>query len=106
MNIYERIYQQVRKVPYAKVTSYKQIAENSGLHRGAQIVGWALRTLPEGSDIPWHRVVNSKGLISIINPKVTKNEQKNRLEAEGVKVYEEDSYWKINFSDWWLDDQK
>ena len=50
---------------------------------GARTVGWALRGIPEGSAIPWHRVVSAAGRISIAG-RLGAAEQRRRLEAEGV----------------------
>ena len=99
--LYDRIRDQVRRVPSGTVTSYGDIARASGLRRGAQIVGWALRSLPPDSDVPWQRVVNQKGRISIVNPKMTKTLQRTLLEEEGVTVEEKDGWYVIDRSFWW-----
>ena len=59
-----RIYDTIRDIPKGKVASYGQIAEIAGIPRGARHVGWALRQLPAGHDVPWYRVITSSGRIA------------------------------------------
>jgi methylated-DNA-protein-cysteine methyltransferase-like protein len=54
----------VRRIPRGRVATYGQVAALAGLPRHARQVGYALHALPEGTDVPWHRVVNAKGGIS------------------------------------------
>jgi len=54
----------VARIPKGRVATYGQIAGLAGLPRRARLVGRALRTVPEGVDVPWHRVVNAQGKIS------------------------------------------
>jgi methylated-DNA-protein-cysteine methyltransferase-like protein len=62
---FERVYEVVRLVPSGQVATYGQIAAIVS-HRGAaRTVGWALHSLPPGSDVPWHRVINARGQISL-----------------------------------------
>jgi methylated-DNA-protein-cysteine methyltransferase-like protein len=87
------VYACVAKIPYGKVATYGQIAslippdmgeDPDQYHRlGARWVGQALRQTPADVDIPWHRVVNSQGRISLRVP-ADAYEQQVRLEAEGV----------------------
>ena len=60
-----RIYATVSRIPKGRVATYGQVAEVAGLPRRARLVGRALRELDEDSDVPWHRVVNAKGTISL-----------------------------------------
>lgn len=60
-NTFELIYDTVRQIPEGRVASYGQIAELAGNRRWARVVGYALHAIPEGSDIPWHRVVKKDG---------------------------------------------
>ncbi|MFH1544189.1 MAG: MGMT family protein [Patescibacteria group bacterium] len=83
-----RVYKAVSRIPKGKVTTYGFISALIGSPRAARQVGWALRNTPEGVHIPWWRVINSNGYISIRNPEVTKDLQKELLEKEGVKVSE------------------
>jgi len=57
----EIIWQVVAAIPYGKVATYGQVAKLCGFPRHARYVGMTLRDLPNGSTLPWHRVVNAKG---------------------------------------------
>jgi methylated-DNA-protein-cysteine methyltransferase-like protein len=61
---WDRFYSIIRRIPRGRVATYGQIAALAGLPRNARQVGYALHALPEGSDVPWHRVVNARGEIS------------------------------------------
>ena len=61
---FEKIRLIVKQIPPGKVATYGQIAALTRSGLPARIVGYALHTLPDESGIPWHRVINSKGLIS------------------------------------------
>ncbi len=80
----ERIYSTVRQIPRGKVAAYGWIAERAGLARGARRVGRALRTLPSARRIPWHRVVNAQGRISLLAGSSSARKQRELLMAEGV----------------------
>lgn len=80
--LYERIYEMVRRVPRGHVASYGQIAELVG-GCSARMIGYALSAIPEGADIPWHRIVNRRGEISLI---IGAEEQRERLESEGIHL--------------------
>ncbi len=60
-----RIYAAVSRIPKGRVATYGQVADVAGLPRRARLVGRALRELDQDSDVPWHRVVNAKGTISL-----------------------------------------
>jgi methylated-DNA-protein-cysteine methyltransferase related protein len=62
---YERIYAVVRRIPRGKVATYGQVAEIAGLKGHARQVGYALHALPRGTRVPWHRVMNARGQISL-----------------------------------------
>ncbi len=89
-NLYFRIYNAVRKIPHGRVATYGQIAALIGSPRAARIVGWALRSLPAGTKVPWHRVVNKEGMISIENMHCPKEQQAALLRQEGVTIEERD----------------
>lgn len=61
---HKQIYDMVRRIPTGRVASYGQIAALIGFPRHARQIGYALAALTDESDVPWHRVVNSKGKIS------------------------------------------
>ncbi len=79
---FPRIYEVVRQVPPGQVASYGQIAEIVGPGCDARMVGYAMAGTPEESDIPWQRIVNREGRISL--PGRGGEIQRLRLEAEGV----------------------
>jgi methylated-DNA-protein-cysteine methyltransferase related protein len=62
---YERIYAVVSHIPRGRVATYGQVARLAGLAGQARLVGYALSALETGSRIPWHRVVNAAGEISL-----------------------------------------
>lgn len=82
---YERIYAAVSRIPRGRVATYGQIAALAGLGGHARQVGYALSALPEGSRVPWHRVINARGEVS---PRSfggdDESEQRTRLERERV----------------------
>ena len=84
-----RIYAAVRRIPKGRVTTYGRIAELAGLRGQARLVGYALAALDADSDLPWHRVVNARGAISLPPAGHSALMQRARLEAEGV-VFAED----------------
>ncbi len=77
----------VRRVPRGRIATYGQVARLAGLPRGARQVGYALHALPAGTTVPWHRVINAGGRISL-PPDAGGIEQRLRLLAEGVTVTE------------------
>lgn len=87
--LFERVYRAVMLVPCGRVTSYAAIAAGvTGHRRAARMVGWALNGLPASreDEVPWWRVINSQGRISISRHPGAAEEQRARLEAEGVRV--------------------
>jgi methylated-DNA-protein-cysteine methyltransferase-like protein len=62
---YQSIYAAVRRIPKGRVASYGQVAAVAGLTNAARQVGYALHALPAGSAVPWHRVLNARGVISL-----------------------------------------
>ncbi len=60
----QRVWQIVASIPEGCVTTYGEVARLAGSLRAARQVGGVLRRLPEGSTLPWHRVVNRHGAIS------------------------------------------
>lgn len=93
-NFYEQVYAVVRRIPPGKVTSYGRIAQMLGRPNAARAVGYALSSLKDkshdmGPDVPWQRVVNSQGRITLVNREYTAQQQANLLRAEGVAVSEQ-----------------
>jgi methylated-DNA-protein-cysteine methyltransferase related protein len=83
-DLYARIWEQVRRIPKGKVATYGGIARMCGFPRHARLVGYALHNLPHGSNIPWYRVINSQGRISLPIHNGHYQKQKMLLEKEGI----------------------
>jgi methylated-DNA-protein-cysteine methyltransferase-like protein len=81
---YQRIWNVVRQIPKGKVASYGDIANLCGFFGQARKVGYSLHALPRGSKVPWHRVINSQGKISLPRTSGHYARQKHLLEKEGV----------------------
>ncbi len=84
MNSYDKIYQVVRQIPCGKVATYGQVAELAGLPRQARLAGYAMHNVPKGSDIPWQRVINSRGEISNYGDDQWTEFHRSLLESEGI----------------------
>ena len=91
MNTFEKIYEQVKKIPEGKVATYGQIALMAGNPRWSQIVGYALHSNPEPGVIPCHRVVNKEGKLAKSFAFGGENVQRNLLKNEGVIFLDEDT---------------
>ncbi|MDE0207335.1 MAG: MGMT family protein [Candidatus Tectomicrobia bacterium] len=89
-HFYEQVYELVRQVPRGSVVTYGQVAAMLGSPRSARAVGYALRYLPRGTDVPWQRVINHKGEISPRFPAESPLIQRALLETEGV-VFDADN---------------
>lgn len=88
MNFREQVYQQVQRIPAGRVATYGQIAALIGQPRSARQVGFALRALSLNERVvPWWRVVNKQGYLSINHGELglDKDVQKQLLEDEGIK---------------------
>ena len=96
----EQVYALVRHIPRGKVLSYGRVAQLLGVPNGAREVGWALSALKHGGPaVPWHRVVNAKGRVSIKGSPEGAAEQRARLEAEGI-TFDERGYLDIEQRLW------
>lgn len=82
---YARIYAAVRRIPRGRVATYGQIAELAGLPGHARQVGYALHALPAGTTVPWHRVLNARGALSLRREAGAELTQRLLLEREGVR---------------------
>ena len=80
---YDRIYAAVRRVPRGRVATYGQIAALAQLPGHARQVGYALHALKSSTSVPWQRVINAKGMISL-GPVRGGVSQRMLLESEGV----------------------
>ncbi len=88
--VYQRILHLVRQIPPGRVATYGQIAWLEG-HCTPRMVGYALGGLPDGSDVPWQRVINASGGVS---PRPGSQRQYELLEGEGVRF---DAEGRVNF---------
>jgi methylated-DNA-protein-cysteine methyltransferase-like protein len=94
--MYERIYRAVRMIPVGKVASYGQVARIAG-RCSPRNVGYAMSSVPVETDVPWHRVVNSRGMISVRSHGGECSAQRQLLEAEGVEF---DPSGRINLKEY------
>lgn len=85
-NFFERVYVVVRQIPYGRVTSYGAIAKTLGATRSARMVGWAMNAAHNLEDVPAHRVVNRKGLLTGKHHFDGTNLMQQLLENEGIIV--------------------
>ncbi|MGM3161299.1 MGMT family protein [Dickeya undicola] len=81
-NFRQRVIHIIAAIPYGCVVTYGDVARLAGSARAARQVGGILRGLPENSRLPWYRVINRKGEISLTGPDFQR--QKSALQSEGV----------------------
>lgn len=81
---YQRIWAVVRQIPEGMVATYGQIAALAGLPGHARQVGYALSAMPRDATIPWQRVINAKGEVSLRSEPGREGFQRHLLEEEGV----------------------
>lgn len=94
-----QILEVVALIPFGKVATYGQIAKLAGLPKHARLVGTVLKNLDEGSQLPWHRVINSQGKVSTTNlDEHGENRQLKLLKNEGVLL----ENYKIKLKDYQL----
>jgi methylated-DNA-protein-cysteine methyltransferase-like protein len=86
LNFFERVYSVVRQIPFGKVTSYGAIAKILGSARSARMVGWAMNAAHDLEDVPAHRVVNRKGMLTGKHHFDGTNLMQQLLESEGVTI--------------------
>jgi len=83
---YDRIYAVVRRIPRGRFATYGEVAAAAGFPHAPRLAGYALYALPQGSPLPWHRVVGAGGRLSLarLSPDGALT-QRMRLEREGVR---------------------
>ncbi|MCK4672969.1 MGMT family protein [candidate division WOR-3 bacterium] len=86
---YQRVIATIKNIPEGKVATYGQIATYAGNPRAARQVSFILHSSSEKENLPWHRVVNSKGSISL-KPGHGYEIQKQMLKKEGITFKEND----------------
>ena len=90
-NLRLRIYAVVSRIPRGRVATYGQIARLAGIPSQARLVGYALAALPDRSRLPWHRVINAKGGISLRSEEGPASMvQRIRLRREGIRFDDRD----------------
>jgi len=99
LSFFEQIYQVAQRIPRGKVATYGQIARLLGQPRAARTVGWALHSLPEEKDVPWQRVINSRGMVSLGADRHGATVQRVLLESEGV-VFDEQGRVELDVYGW------
>jgi methylated-DNA-protein-cysteine methyltransferase related protein len=82
---YRRVYRVVRHIPKGRVATYGVLARLAGRPGAARTIGWALSALPEDADVPWWRVLNASGRISLSAQEHTSVVQRALLLREGVR---------------------
>ncbi len=98
LNFFDKVYEVARLIPYGRVTSYGAIGNYLGAPRSARMVGYAMNG-SGGKDVPAHRVVNRKGLLTGKHHFDGTNLMQQLLESEGVEVIDnqiqnlESIYW-------------
>ncbi len=86
-NFFERVYEVAKLIPYGRVTSYGAIAKYLGTAQSARMVGWAMNN-SSGKEVPAHRVVNRKGILTGKHHFKGTNLMQQLLESEGVVIVE------------------
>lgn len=79
-----RICRVLAEIPRGYVITYGDLAEMAGYPRAARLAGQTLRKLPRGTRLPWHRVINAQGRISLPEPAMQR--QIERLQKEGITL--------------------
>mgnify|MGYP000107832935 FL=1 len=88
-NFFERVYKIARLIPYGKVTNYGSIAKYLGAAKSARMVGWAMNNSHnQTQEVPAHRVVNRKGLLTGKHHFDGTNLMQQLLESEGIIIIE------------------
>jgi methylated-DNA-protein-cysteine methyltransferase-like protein len=87
LNFFDKVYEVAKQIPFGRVSSYGAIANYLGATRSARMVGYAMNG-SSGKDVPAHRVVNKKGLLTGKHHFDGTNLMQQLLESEGVEVVE------------------
>ena len=85
-NFFERVYEVAKQIPYGRVTTYGAIAKAIGAAKSARMVGYAMNGASEREDVPAHRVVNRKGVLTGKHHFAGTHLMQQLLESEGIKV--------------------
>ena len=99
-DFFQKVSEVVKQIPYGKITTYGAIAKKIGAPKSARMVGYALNASHLNKDIPAHRVVNRKGVLTGKHHFQETNLMQQLLESEGVKIKDntvqdfEDYFWE------------
>ena len=85
-SFFDKVHEVAKLIPYGRVTSYGAIARYLGTAGSARMVGWAMNASSKDGDIPAHRVVNRKGLLSGKHHFDGTNLMQQLLESEGIEI--------------------
>lgn len=85
-DFFQRVYEVVKQIPYGRITTYGAIAKKIGAPKSARMVGYALNASHLNEEIPAHRVLNRKGLLTGKHHFQGTNLMQQLLENEGVKI--------------------
>lgn len=85
-NFFQRVYEVAKLIPHGRVTSYGAIAKYLGAARSARMVGWAMNSSHTQENVPAHRVVNRKGILTGKHHFDGTNLMQQLLENEGVII--------------------
>ena len=102
LGFFKKVYQVAMLIPYGRVTSYGAIANYLGSPKSARMVGWAMNATHKNPNVPAHRVVNRKGLLTGKHHFEGTNLMQQLLESEGIEVVEnqiqnfENLFWDPN----------
>lgn len=91
---YQRVKHIIKRIPKGKVATYGQIAALAGNHRAARQVAWILHSSSEKESLPWHRIVNSQGEISL-KPNYGYEVQEALLRKESIE-FDQDGRIDLN----------
>lgn len=99
--VFEKIYRLVLRIPRGRVMTYGQIARLLEERYSPRLVGWAMHATPKDErNIPWHRVINSRGAVSTGRVILAEpDRQRLMLEAEGV-VFDERGHCDLSVYQW------
>ena len=100
---YDRVWDFVRRVPRGRVVTYGQVAVELGSPAAARAVGYALCNLNEDTNVPWWRVINAKGAISLRGRGANAELQRALLEHEGAE-FDHDGIIHLPAYRWWPDE--
>ncbi len=102
-SFYDQVYDLVRRVPPGSIVTYGQIAVLLGSPAAARAVGYALSYLPSSehsADVPWWRVINARGEISLKGRSASAELQRQLLESEGI-VFSKEGRTRLSDYRWW-----